>query len=38
MLHLDNESITFRGGEMMVIITSANHLFEASSKDRIPKE
>lgn len=32
ILHLDNESITFREGEMMIITPNVNHLFEAGSE------
>ena len=29
ILHLDNESVTFREGEIMIITSDVNHLFEA---------
>lgn len=32
ILHLDNESITFREGEIMIITSDVNHLFEAGSE------
>lgn len=32
ILHLDNEYITFREREMMIIIPNVNHLFEAGSE------
>lgn len=32
ILHLDNESVTFREGEIMIITSEVNHLFEAGSE------
>ena len=32
ILHLDNESVTFKEGEIMVITSDVNHLFEAGSE------
>ena len=32
ILHLDNESVTFREGEIMIITSNINHLFEAGSE------
>lgn len=32
MLHLDNESVTFREGEIMIITSDVNHQFEAGSE------
>lgn len=32
MLHLDNESVSFREGEMMIISSELNHTFEAGSE------
>lgn len=32
ILHLDNESVTFREGEIMIITSDVNHLFEAGSE------
>ena len=32
ILHLDDESVTFREGEIMIITSGVNHLFEAGSK------
>lgn len=32
ILHLDNESVTFREGEIMIITPDVNHLFEAGSE------
>lgn len=32
ILHLDNESVTFREGETMIITSNVNHLFEAGSE------
>ena len=32
ILHLDNESISFREGELMIITSNVNHLFEAGSE------
>lgn len=32
ILHLDNESVNFREGEMMIITSEVNHLFEAGSE------
>lgn len=32
LLHLDNEVVTFREGEMMIISSDVNHLFEAGSE------
>lgn len=32
ILHLDHESVTFREGEIMVITSDINHLFEAGSE------
>lgn len=32
ILHLDNESVNFREGEIMIITSDVNHLFEAGSE------
>lgn len=32
ILHLDHESVTFREGEIMIITSDVNHLFEAGSE------
>ncbi|MCS2405263.1 AraC family transcriptional regulator [Bacteroides salyersiae] len=32
ILHLDDESVTFREGEIMIITSGSNHLFEAGSE------
>ena len=32
IFHLDNESVTFKEGEIMVITSDVNHLFEAGSE------
>ena len=35
ILHLDNESVTFREGETMIITSNVNHLFEAGPEGTI---